>query len=189
MTHVSLRLIFTSLSRGDNLTSLCQRCSHLLAPQDNPQSDENYAKSAMKALFLTLALCAGWTTGGLISSESVTIPPTTCPNHGNPTLCCRSTKWTDLVVFYLGNYVAHALTTKITPGQNPFSAIVAIFAALLFPTSGIARSLRAISSGAIFAKTELQVAARAGALLMIVKAEYAYDDSSTFFNMTVLERY
>jgi hypothetical protein len=72
------------------------------------------------------------------------------------------------VVFYLGNYVAYAATTKIEPGQSLFSSVVATICALLFPTSGIYRGLKAILSCAIFAKTDLQMTARVGALCMVI---------------------
>ena len=95
---------------------------------------------------------------------------TQCPfNHNNLNLCCRPAKWTDILIFYLGNYFAHAATTKSLPGESTIGGIITVFTALLFPTSGVVRGTRAIYSRAIFADTDLQTAARAGALCTVVK--------------------
>ncbi|KAF2194134.1 hypothetical protein K469DRAFT_744835 [Zopfia rhizophila CBS 207.26] len=48
------------------------------------------------------------------------------------------------------------------------SGAIAILGALLFPTSGVARGYDAITSMAICARTDLQMAARSGALLMVI---------------------
>jgi len=103
-------------------------------------------------------------------NNTASIPLTTCPNHGNPNLCCGPAKWSDIVVFYLGNYAAHAATTRLIPGQDmlSLSGATAILGALLFPTSGVGRGFDAIISKAICAKTALQMAARSGALLMVI---------------------
>jgi len=130
----------------------------------------------MKALLFVLVICVRYAatakTSNETSNETVTAPLTTCANHGDPTLCCRSAKWTDLVVFYLGNYVAHAATTRLAPGQDLFDSLFTILGALLYPLSGLGRGIQAVYSRAIFAETELQAAARAGALFMIMEAEY-----------------
>ena len=75
----------------------------------------------------------------------------------------------DLVTFYLGNYIAHAATTKSLPGESTFERFCTIVATLLYPVSGAIRGASAIVSGAIFADTDLQTAARAGALCMVVE--------------------
>jgi hypothetical protein len=99
-----------------------------------------------------------------------TLPPgLTCTKWGQQNVCCRKAAWTDLLTFYLGNYVAHAVTTKNLPGQSIGGSIFAIVAALFWPMSGALRGVRFILSGAVFANTELQAAARAGALCMVVQ--------------------
>ncbi|KAF4629698.1 hypothetical protein G7Y89_g8442 [Cudoniella acicularis] len=92
-------------------------------------------------------------------------------SNNNPNVICRPAKWTDIVVFYLGNYIAHAATTLSLPGQSPLAVVFSIAAALFFPVSGVFRGFRAIYTLAIFAETELQTAARAGALCMVVKLD------------------
>jgi len=95
--------------------------------------------------------------------------PQNVSDHGNSDLYCRSTTWTDIIVFYLGNYVAHAATTMSLPSHTLYDAAFTFVAALLFPASGVTRGVRAILRRAIFADTELQTAARSGALCMVVK--------------------
>ena len=100
----------------------------------------------------------------------------TCPisipgftNHGNCNLLCRQAKWTDVIIFYIGNYVAHAATILSKPGQSLLSTICTVLLALLFPSSGVINGIEAMLTLAIFAPTELRTAARAGALCMVVK--------------------
>ena len=92
-------------------------------------------------------------------------------DHGNPNLICLPTKWTDIVIFLLGNYIAHAATVKSNPGESTKSTVANVVGALLFPTSGVFRGVSAIASLGIFAKTPLQTAARAGALCMVVRTK------------------
>ena len=86
-------------------------------------------------------------------------------------LLCRNARWTDIIVFYLGNYLAHAGTISSLPGQSRLNTVVTIFSALLLPGAGVAKGTRAILSRAILAPTPLQQAARAGALCVAVKDE------------------
>ncbi|OCL02254.1 hypothetical protein AOQ84DRAFT_393104 [Glonium stellatum] len=96
-------------------------------------------------------------------------------NHGNPGLLCMPAKWSDVAIFYFGNYVAHAATVKALPGESTLGAIFAIIAALLFPITGVIRGFKTIYQSAITAKTELQTAARAGALCTVVRQDASYD--------------
>lgn len=86
-------------------------------------------------------------------------------------ILCKPAKWNDLVIFYIGNYIAHAVTVRNPPGQSTFGAISMVVTALLFPVSGLVEGVRAITSLAVFAKTPLRSAARAGALYMVVEVE------------------
>lgn len=83
-------------------------------------------------------------------------------------LCCRSSKWTDYLTFYVFNYLAHVGTTRTRPGQSTLGSLLIMMAALLVPMSGALRGVRAITSKAMFAITDLQTAARAGALCMVI---------------------
>jgi hypothetical protein len=91
-------------------------------------------------------------------------------NHGDPNLLCTPTRWTDLASFYLFNYVAHATTVLIRPGEQPFSFAVTVVGCLLFPTMGAFRGIEALMCGAVLVKSELEKAARSGALCMLVRS-------------------
>ncbi len=103
------------------------------------------------------------------AQENVTtiILPPSYSSHNTSNLLCRPTKWSDVVVFFLGNYVAHAATVKTSPGESPLGVIIIVCSALLFPPSGVVRGFNASSSLAVFAPTELRRAARAGALCTV----------------------
>ena len=90
-------------------------------------------------------------------------------NHGDLHLLCRPAKWTDVAIFYLGNFIAHAATIRSLPGESPLGVAITIVVALLFPTSGVIRGFKAIQSLAIFRKSDLCRAARAGALCTMIR--------------------
>ncbi|KAJ6443560.1 metallophosphoesterase [Purpureocillium lavendulum] len=90
-------------------------------------------------------------------------------HHGNCNLFCRPASWSDLLVFYLGNYATHAATITSRPGQSILSTLLTIIAALLFPGGGVHAGIQAIFSTATLGDTDLKVAARAGALCAVVK--------------------
>ncbi|KAJ6529400.1 hypothetical protein B0H19DRAFT_847964, partial [Mycena capillaripes] len=81
-----------------------------------------------------------------------------------------------VAVFFLANYAAHALTVRSYPGESPLDLARATLAALLLPTSGMIRGLTALlRSGALvkgfLAGDHLAIAARSGALCMVVRAK------------------
>jgi hypothetical protein len=94
-----------------------------------------------------------------------------CPglwHNGDCSLLCQPARWYDILLFFVGNYLAHVATVVSRPGADITSQIINLMAALLLPFSGLGLGLEAISSLAILAPTQLRTAARAGALLMIV---------------------
>ena len=95
--------------------------------------------------------------------------PAGASDHGDPGLLCVPTKWTDVVGFFLGNYLAHAATVRTIPGASILDTATAAFGALVFPLYGFDQGLDGILSLAKFGKTDLQIAARAGALCKVVK--------------------
>ncbi|KAK4210517.1 hypothetical protein QBC37DRAFT_292336 [Rhypophila decipiens] len=92
-------------------------------------------------------------------------------HRGDCNLLCKEATWTDITVFYLGNYVAHAVTVNTDPGQPILSSVLAVILVILFPGTGIEKALLAIYSRAVLALTELQQAARAGALCVVRKRD------------------
>jgi hypothetical protein len=89
-------------------------------------------------------------------------------DNGDPNLVCRPAKWPDVLAFFLLNYIAHAATLKTLPGESTPLTILNMLAALFFPASGVFRGLDTLLGRAKFAKTDLEMAARAGALCTII---------------------
>ncbi|RYP81204.1 hypothetical protein DL769_002096 [Monosporascus sp. CRB-8-3] len=101
---------------------------------------------------------------------------TSCPvnipgysHHGNCNLLCAPASWSDVLIFFLANYAAHAATVVTLPGESPFDTIRGMIIALVFPSSGVIKAIRVIATGAQTAPTTLRAAARAGALCIVIK--------------------
>ncbi|KAF2802233.1 uncharacterized protein BDZ99DRAFT_454978 [Mytilinidion resinicola] len=125
--------------------------------------------SPPKITFLSLSLFVISAVAPALQNFTVLLPPGTT-NHGNPELLCTPPGWTDIATFYVGNYLTHALTVVHMPGEETPSWIINALASLLFPPFGLYRGLRAIWTKAVFAKGDLQKAARSGALCMVVRS-------------------
>jgi hypothetical protein len=104
--------------------------------------------------------------------------PAGTSDHGDPNLLYTPTKWFDVVVFYLANYLVHAATVKASPGESTIDLAFAVFLAIAFPFSGVVRGLEAIARHASFSwrrKTfscgDLRTTTRAGALCFVVRNE------------------
>jgi hypothetical protein len=104
----------------------------------------------------------------LPTNTTVVLPPGT-DNHGNPNLLCTPTSWSDIAIFFLGNFVAHAATVHSFPGENLRSRVFNRVFALFMPGYGLFRGIAMISTFAAFGKTNLEVATRAGNLFMVVR--------------------
>jgi hypothetical protein len=87
---------------------------------------------------------------------------------------CKSASAKDILLFFVGNYAAHAGTVISRPGQSTLMTIVTLVAAVILPGTGVFTGVMAMMSLAFFAPTELTKAARAGALCIVVKTCRAY---------------
>ncbi|KAF2397674.1 hypothetical protein EJ06DRAFT_132453 [Trichodelitschia bisporula] len=102
----------------------------------------------------------------------------TVTNRGNY-FCVLPASWFSVMVFYLGNYAAHAATLITYPGEPPIYIVAAVVYALFFPTTGIVRGLNAVFRHARFPwgeQTDMRSAARAGALCMVVRTPLWRDE-------------
>jgi hypothetical protein len=124
----------------------------------------HYILTAGIALLLSVGICAA------TANTTVVVSPNDS-NHGDPNLLCRRASWIDIAIFFLGNYIAHAATITTLPGETWQDVTLATVRALLFPVSGVIRGVRAIQSLAIFGHNDLERAARARALAMVVKRD------------------
>ena len=89
----------------------------------------------------------------------------------SPPVYCGAASWQSIVFFYILNYGAHAVTIKSFPGDRTWKSIAWMIAALLVPFSGILRGCISISRGKVLHETDLQHAARAGALCVLARSE------------------
>jgi hypothetical protein len=117
-------------------------------------------------LFSTILISSA--SAAILKNHTITVPEGTS-NHNDPNLLCTSSGWQDIIIFYLGNYIAHVATIISFPGESARSKLRVSVASLLFPVSGLMRGLLTILRYASFGKTDLQKAARAGALCMVVR--------------------
>ena len=125
-------------------------------------------------LAFAILFCTGYGLPTFARYVNITISaPDGASDHGDPKLLCTPTKWHDIIVFFLANYVSHAATVKAYPGESSKDLAFAVFLAITFPFSGVARGLEAIMRHASFYRNanDLQTAARAGALCIIVRDE------------------
>jgi len=104
-----------------------------------------------------------------MTNITITVPEGTS-NHGDPDILCVPSKWTDILLFYAVNYLAHAVTVKSLPGEKLEETAYYIAMALIYPYSGLLRGIEAIIRRAAWYRgNELQQAARAGALCVVVR--------------------
>jgi hypothetical protein len=71
--------------------------------------------------------------------------PNGTSNHGNPHLLCVPASQSTVLLFFLGNYFAHAATMLTKPSASAFQQFNTIINALLWPASGLTFALTMIS--------------------------------------------
>ncbi|KAI4864000.1 hypothetical protein F4820DRAFT_425071 [Hypoxylon rubiginosum] len=101
-------------------------------------------------------------------TSNVTLPQGT-KNHGDPSILCLPPNWTDYFTFYAANYLVHIATIVSEPGQTMLETICHSTMAFFMPGYGALRAVNfLISNATISGKNNLQKAAKAGALCMLV---------------------
>jgi hypothetical protein len=141
--------------------------------------------SIFGCLFIESAISAP---AGSASNLNVTVSEPGVSNHGKPDLVCIPTKLTDVALFFLSNYLAHALTIRLPAGATSLQTILYVLSSLLFPSNGMWLAVDALSqwrwkpiSKFPFYKMEndsLDTAVRAGALVMAVRDSSWSPDTS-----------
>ncbi|KAL8744471.1 MAG: hypothetical protein Q9190_003285 [Brigantiaea leucoxantha] len=89
-------------------------------------------------------------------------------SDGTP-LYCDKTSWYDVLWFFFSNYLLHALSVRSLPGENSVSSTVFKLCCFLIPFTGIRRGLGLILRASNLAPNDLQAAARANALCMVIR--------------------
>ena len=84
---------------------------------------------------------------------------------------CSNANWYDIIWFYFANYVLHALSVRSLPGEDLLTSIAFKFACLIVPYTGLRRGLCLIARAANLTRNDLQSAARANALCMVIRTK------------------
>jgi hypothetical protein len=134
------------------------------------------SQSALNTILLYTLILAAVAATRAAPLPSPKMPPYQNKSFGdeNAKRSCAPISWTSIAVFYVANYVAHAATIHTVPGEATNSIMRSVLSALFFPTAGIARGLNAIFRCAMYkimTESELQGAARAGALCMVIRSQ------------------
>lgn len=138
-----------------------------------------YGTAAIRALFSSGLGQEANTEGNSTSLVICQISVLGFAHHGNCNLLCRPALWTYILVFFFGHHIAHGATILSRPGQSKLASLLAIVTALVLPGGGIWRDVEALWSRARLGSTDLQVAARAGALCTVVKNPKFDDERRT----------
>ena len=105
-------------------------------------------------------------------TQNITIEvPYGTTNHGEPNLFCIPATWNDIATYLLLNYVAHGATVVSYPGEATLDLLLAVLTAIYFPTYGVIRAFNFIVRHPLLtSRDDLKVAARSGALCMLVRS-------------------
>lgn len=125
--------------------------------------------SATKLLFFFVIQCYGEALAQPASSLSNSTSASNITEAGGTQLYCEKTTWYDVCWFFFTNYLLHALSVRSLPGENAYSSTVFKLCCLLVPYTGVRRGLSLISRASSLTRDDLQAAARAGALCMVVR--------------------
>jgi len=130
------------------------------------------------AIFATLLIAKG-IAAPTATPNNVTISGDGISNHGEANLLCVPTKAYDMLLFFLSNYLAHAITVKTRPGASMRETFWLSLNALLHPAGGINTALDSIlawswefTSSFPFLKLDvgsLETALRSGALVAAMR--------------------
>ena len=126
--------------------------------------------SSRALLHITLSiLCVlGEAAGRPTQNITIEVPKGTT-THGN-SFCIPLTR-VDIAIFLLFNYIAHGATVVSYPGDPPYLKVFIGLGAILSPTIGVKRALNLIfRRPRRTAKNNLELAARSGALCMLVRS-------------------
>lgn len=120
-----------------------------------------------------IILLFAWT---VITTARPSTSPTPQPN-GTVTadsdgshVWCEPTHWYDILWFIFANFVLHALSVRSLPGENAIASTAYKICSLLVPYTGVRRGLCLILRASNFAGNDLQSAARANALCMVIRS-------------------
>ena len=150
---------------SDSVVGLSLRLISFMSPcKPTPSS------RALLHITLSILCVLGVAAGRPTQNITIEVPNGTT-THGD-SFCIPPTA-VDIASFLLFNYIAHGATVVSYPGELWYFTASIILAAILFPTTGVKRAFNLIIRHPLLskkAKNDLEVAARAGALCMLVRS-------------------
>ena len=126
----------------------------------------HYRTTNWLALIFLVQCLAGTATARPASSPANN---TIVSDSSDGQLYCEKTTWYDVCWYFFANYLLHALSVRSLPGENAYSSTAFKLCCLLVPYTGVRRGLSLISRASSLTKDDLQAAARAGALCMVIR--------------------
>src|SRR6188768_1107949 len=84
---------------------------------------------------------------------------------------CEATTWSDIFLFYLLNYFAHAATALSPPGARSWVIFKSQLICLLYPFHGLLRAVSLLFSHCVFGTDELGSALAVGALTVVSRTK------------------
>lgn len=124
-----------------------------------------------QALLVLCALICGSVAAVLPKRDKTITIPDDVQWHPETQDICTATQWTDVVSFFLGNYLTHAATVVKFPGEPFYITFLNMILVILFPCLGAGRGLLVIFRRAIRFKHPLQQALHSQALAMVVRTQ------------------
>ncbi|CAI7663236.1 unnamed protein product [Penicillium glandicola] len=129
-----------------------------------------YTARLLRASVIPLTLIAGSLAAVVPIKDSPTQLPAGTTYNSETHLLCTPTTWTDIASFFLGNYLSHAATVVVFPGEPAYLVVLNMIIAILFPSMGLSRGILAIRRHAALYKDPIQKATRSRAMCMVVRS-------------------
>ena len=70
------------------------------------------------------------------------LAPQGTTNHGEPDLICTPARWKEILIFFITNFIIHAVTLPARPGETMGETVFAVLNAFFIPGYGAARVFR-----------------------------------------------
>ena len=117
-------------------------------------------------LLALILQCSAWPSPAASNGPNGTI---TDESDGTQ-VWCQPTRWYDVVWFIFTNFILHALSVRSLPGEKSLTSTVFKFCCFLVPYTGVRRGLCLILRASNLAGNDLQSAASANALCMVIRS-------------------
>lgn len=89
----------------------------------------------------------------------------------NPPGVCTPASWSDILLFFAANYLAHLATVRVDAGSTFLRSFKTYISCFFFPLNGLQNALNCILHCSMAAPDEVQKAVRAGALCIVVEGK------------------